>query len=329
MNEHFRELDNVKVVAVPPESWHLLHFPAYQRKPTPHKVQDIAAGIRDGYCPAPIILYRTGTSYRIVDGGHRFHAYRLNYETHGIRADIPALVYEENAIDQNVTFVLENNKLRMDPTAIIRADNRRRCCELIRSLCEMNAPFDGIYNIADYPIRPLSIVKAALLLHAQGDDLEVNTLAYLSVNRALDRLDSIVSPKGGSDFWCGVVEPFLAAELALWGPAGRHLCNFAVLGFAYFLAKNRPHFFDKKGNLVIKTTRTHVSEKRGTRQIESSNDRSDFAKLTALRKRWSEIGDQLSINAPRDPVRVAYEINLHFWKNRPKSARLWRPELSL
>ncbi len=327
--QEFKRVENVELVAVPTAAWHRLRFPAYQRKPTVHKVKDIAAGLRAGYVPTPIILYAAGDAYEIVDGGHRFQAYRLNYEQYGLEAEIPALIYDRVAIDQCQTFVLENNKLRMDPTAIIRADDRRACCGLIRALCETCAPFSGIYNIADYPVRPLSIVKAALLLHAQGDELDVNTLAYLSVNRALDRLDRIVGPAGGYEFWRGVVEPFLAAELALWGPAGRHLCNFAVLGFAYFLAKNRPRFFDKKGNLVIKTTRTHVSEKRGSREFASAADRSDFAKLASLGKRWEEPKDHLHQEAPRDPVRVAYEINLHFWKNRPKSARLWRPELSL
>ena len=332
----FKTVENVELVAVPTAAWHLLRFPAYQRKPTVHKVKDIAAGLRAGYAPAPIILYAEGDAYEIVDGGHRFQAYRLNYEQYGLEADIPALIYDRRAIDQCQTFVLENNKLRMDPTSIIRADDRRACCHLVRSLCETCAPFSGIYNLADYPVRPLSIVKAALLLHAQGDELDVNTLAYLSVNRALDRLDKIVGPAGGYEFWRGVVEPFLAAELALWGPAGRHLCNFGVLGFAYFLAKNRARFFDKKGNLVIKTSWSRVSEKRvtgGKRELREVNskdaDRSDFAKLTSLGKRWEEPKDHLHQEAPRDPVRVAYEINLHFWKNRPKSQRLWRPELSL
>lgn len=324
----FKRVENVELVAVPRESWHRLRFPAYQRKPTVHKVRDIAAGLRDGYIPAPIILYADDGAYEIVDGGHRFLAYRQNYEQHGISADIPALIYDRTAIDQCRTFVLENNKLRMDPTAIIRADDRRSCCHLIRALGEMTAPFAGIYNLADYPVRPLSIVKAALLLHAQGDELDVNTLAYLSVNRALDRLERIVGPNGGYEFWRGVVEPFLAAELALWGDQGRHLCNFAVLGFACFLAKNRPRFFDKKGNLVIKTTCSRVFPKRGNKEYEV-NDKSDFAKLAALGKRWEEPKDRLHQEAPRDPIRVAYEINLHFWKNRPRSQRLWRPELSL
>jgi hypothetical protein len=325
----FKEVEHVRLVAIPPESWHLLSFPAYQRKATPHKVKDIAAGLRDGYQPAPIIVYRNGEAYRIVDGGHRFSAYRLNLESYGLAADIPALVYDEEAIDQNQTFVLENNKLRMDPTAIIRADNRRRCCEIIRYLGEEDGPFPGIRNIADFPIRPLSIVKAALILHAQGEELDINRLAYYSVSRALDALERITGEQGGNDFWVDCAIPFLHYELELWGHEGRHLVNFGVLGFAYFLAKNRKRFFDKKGNLVIKTTRTHVSEKRGSREIESKDDRSDFAKLAKLRNRWNELGDQLHIEAPRDPVRVAYEINLAFWRNRPKSQRLWRPEMSL
>lgn len=168
-NTPFKPLTNVKLVAVPQESWHLLQFPAYQRKPTQQKVRDIAAGLRDGYTPAPIIPYKTGASYRIVDGGHRFHAYRLNYEQHGVLAEIPALIYDERAFDQTQTFVLENNKLRMDPTAIIRADERRSSSGLIRELAiASNSSFAGIENIAEYPVRPLSIVKAALLLNAQG-----------------------------------------------------------------------------------------------------------------------------------------------------------------
>ena len=88
--EHgFKEVNNVALVAVPTEAWHLLRFPAYQRKPTIHKVRDIAAGLRDGYAPSPIILYETDGAFEIVDGGHRFHAYRLNYEQYGLAADIP------------------------------------------------------------------------------------------------------------------------------------------------------------------------------------------------------------------------------------------------
>lgn len=325
----FKYVENVKLVAVPQESWHLLQFPEYQRKPTQQKVRDIAAGLREGYTPAPIILYQTGSSYRIVDGGHRFHAYRLNYEQHGFLADIPALIYDGRTFDQSQTFVLENNKLRMDPTAIIRADDRRCASGLIRELgVTMGSNFNGIENIAEYPVRPLSIVKAALLLHARGYDLDANTLAYLSVNRALDRLEKIVGGKGGEDFWNGVVIPFLNAEIALWGVQGRHLVNFGVLGFALFLGKNRPRFFDKNGNLVIKTTRAHVSEKRGRNYEYEKPDRSDFAKLASLQPRWNKPSDRLYQEASRNPLVVAGQINDHFWKNVNRTARIWRPELS-
>lgn len=329
--EMFHELPGVMLVAVPPESWGLLRFPAYQRKPTAHKVRDIAKGLRAGYQPAPITLIHTGGAYLIVDGGHRFSAFRLNHESYGIAADIPALVYNQDAIDQNQMFVLENNKLRMNPTAIIRADNRHRCSDMVRMLGRSGlldgTPFDGCANVADYPVRPLSIVKAALVLHAQGEDLWINTLAYYSVSRALDRLDAIIAEDPG--FWLHVLLPFLRYEFLLWGSAGRHLLNFGVLGFAYFLSKNRARFFDKSGNLVIKTTRSHVSKKRGSREYTTDSDRSDFAKLASIRDRWNEPGDLLRIEASRDPVRVAYEINVHFWKNKAKNTRIWRPELSL
>lgn len=344
--EIFHELPGVMLVAVPPESWGLLRFPTYQRKPTAHKVRDIAKGLRDGYQPAPITLIHTGGAYLIVDGGHRFSAFRLNYESYGIAADIPALIYNQDAIDQNQMFVLENNKLRMNPTAIIRADNRHMCSEMVRMLGRSGlldgTPFDGCANVADYPIRPLSIVKAALVLHAQGEDLWINTLAYYSVSRALDRLDAIISEDPG--FWLNVLLPFLRYEFLLWGSAGRHLLNFGILGFAYFLSKNRARFFDKSGKsmtsvvatssrrspeiLSIKTTRTHKSKSSGSREIKS-DDRSDFGKLAALRDRWDKPGDLLRIEASRDPVRVAYEINLHFWYKKQKSERIWRPELSL
>jgi hypothetical protein len=327
MNKIFQDVPNVTLVAVPPESWHLLHFPAYQRRQTQNKVRDIARGIENGYMPAPIILYKTGASYRIVDGGHRFQAFRRVHERTGLAPAIPALIYGEEAGDQNVIFVNENCKMRMDPTAIIRADNSRAVSVLLRGLGGENEPFEGCGDLADYPVRPLSIVKAALCLHAEGDDLDHNRLCYLSVARALDELEAIIAKDDG--WWRRVVIPFLNCELALWGEKGRHLVNFAVIGFALFLAKNRTHFFTKSGDLVIKTTRTHVSQKRGSREIALANDdRSDFAKLKALKKVWDEPGTRLYSEAPRNPLVVAGQINDHFWKNRKRSVRAWRPELT-
>jgi hypothetical protein len=221
--------------------------------------------------------------------------------------------------------VNENNKMAMNPTNIIRADDRRFCSFAVRALGEADGPFAGCADVADFPIRPLSIVKAALLLHADGPTLVVDTLAYLSVSRALDALNAIVRGDE-TQWWERVLEPFLRYELALWGSEGRPLLNFGVLGFALFLAKNKPRFVDKKGKLVIKTTWTHVSEKRGSREYEST-DRSDFAKLAALKERWEKPGDLLRIEASRDPYAVAREINAHFWKNRPQAQRVWRPQM--
>ena len=330
---YLKEVPGCTLAAIPPEAWHLLTFPEYQRTPLPTRVRQIAQGLREGYAPAPVILYEQAGKYLIVDGGHRVLAHRLNRDRFAYERDVIALVYSSDAIDQNVCFVNENNKLRMDPTAIIRADNRRLCCQIIRHLGAPDNPFCGLDELADYPIRPLSIVKAALILHAQGEELEINRLAYYSVSRALDHLEAILTKKKtGVDFWLNVVEPFLRYELELWGTTGRHLVNFGVLGFAHFLSKNRARFFDKTGTLVIKTTRRDFSEKRRAKgwavEYQSKTD-SDFAKLAALRERWDKLGDQLHIEAPRDPVRVAYEINLWFWKNRPVNQRLWRPELSL
>ena len=329
---YLKEVPGCTLAAIPPEAWHLLTFPDYQRTPAAHRVRQIAQGLREGYDPAPVILYAQAGKYLIVDGGHRILAHRLNRDRFAYERDVIALIYTEEAIDQHVCFVNENNKLRMDPTAIIRADNRRHCCAIIRRLGEPDRPFNGLDELADYPIRPLSIVKAALILHAQGAELEINRLAYYSVSRALDHLEAIITTKAGGAFWVNVVEPFLKYETELWGVEGRHLVNFGVLAFALFLSKNRPRFFDAKGNLVIKTTRHSVSEKRRAagRQAEfEDKNNSDFAKLAVLACRWNELGDQLHIYAPKDPVRVAYEINLWFWKNRPVSQRIWRPELSL
>jgi len=337
----FAELPFVRLVAIPPESWHLLHFPDYQRRQTAHRVRDIARGIRAGYYPAPIILYKAGLSYRIVDGGHRYLAFRRVFEEEGHAPPIPALIYDgdafgnEPACDQHRIFVNENNKLRMDPTAIVRADHSRQVSRYLRALSEPGFPFADPpeawecrrpLDVADYPVRPLSIVKAALLLAVpEGEEIDHNRLAYLSVNRALDELEAICTRD--ESFWARAVRPFLACEIGLWGWKGRHLVNFAVTGFALFLAKNRRHFFTKEGELVIKSTRSRVFEKRRSKEYEVA-DNSDFAKLAALKKEWERIGSRIWQEAPRDPMVVAGQINDWFWKNRPKSVRVWRPELT-
>ncbi len=330
----FRKIPNVTLAAIPPEAWGLLRFPAYQRKPTSRKVKDIAKGLRDGYQTAPIILYKSDDAFQIVDGGYRFSAYRLNYETYGIAADIPALIYEQDAIDQNQTFVLENNKLRMDTNSMIRADNTRICSKLLRAMGRDKSlegtPFYGCADLADYPIRPLTIVKAALFLAAQGGDIRGNDLAYLSVIRALDRLEQVIAYEHRNDFWGNVLNPFLRYVFSLWGDSGRHLLNFGVIGFAYFLARNGARFFDSDGKILINTKRRDKSQSCRGRNVEyESKTDSDFAKLAAVKDRWNKLGDDLRIYAPNDPVRVAFAINAHFWYKKQHSERIWTPERDL
>ncbi|MCK4783969.1 MAG: hypothetical protein KAV87_09480, partial [Desulfobacteraceae bacterium] len=178
-------------------------------------------------------------------------------------------------------------------------------------------------DLYDYPIKPLTIVKASLILAQDDDDLAINSLAYLSVARATRALDGILEQR--LLHWVTTVQ-FLTYSLQLWGEEGRHTLNFGVLGFAYFLAKNREVFL-KNEKLVIKSTRYGISEKSRTKK--ELKDNTDFTKLAALRSRWENWGDQLWINASRDPVRIAIEINNHFWSHRKKSVHIWRPELTL
>jgi hypothetical protein len=118
---------------------------------------------------------------------------------------------------------------------------------------------------------------------------------------------------------------FLDYIFELWGNDGRHLNNFGVLGFAYFLVKNRPRFFDGE-ELIINAMRSRNMGKRGN---ISTSDRSDFTKLQYLKDRWSKPGDILAIEATRRPDIVAYVINQWFWRNVPKQNRIWRPETTL
>lgn len=159
----------------------------------------------------------------------------------------------------------------------------------------------------------------------RGDELEINSQAYLSVANATKAFDEILL-KHGDIAWTNLVR-LIDYMQQLWGDQGRHMLNFGVIGFAFFLSKNAPQFFNKKGVLEIKTKRLTVSEKRGAREFEHLA-KSDFGKLAALRTRWEDIGDQLWIEASRNPLRIAGQINTHFWKNKPVSQRIWRPELS-
>jgi hypothetical protein len=308
----------VRLVEIPPELWHALALPDYQRKQNPAKVKDIARGLREGYRPAPILLYVREGGLAVVDGGHRVAAPRLNREQHNFTRDIPALLYEAEAMDQHLSFALENNKLRMSPTALIQADRRRAVSALLRALKDgVFSPAESIY---DYPVGPLTVVKAALLLYRPDAAQAVNRLAYLSVARALEEADRALEED--PSFWGFVVLPFLSSIGELWGFKGRQCLNFGVIGFAYFLSRNRAYFYDD-GLLEIQKERSRNSGKRGTRE---TRDRSDFVKLAALGEKWNKWGSTLYEEAPRDPIRVAREINEHFWRNRPRAGRAWQPE---
>jgi len=327
---YLKEVADCILADIGPEAWHLLTFPAYQRTPSPQRVREIAKGIREGYAPGPLTLYAQGGKYLIVDGGHRFLAHQLNRERYGHVRDILALIYAEDALDQREAFVNENTKVAMSPTNIVRADNRTLAAALIRDLAAPGFPFAGCDDVADFPIRPLTCVKAALILHTEdGLSLDANNFIYLSVARALAALDQAIlaDNDGGKDFafWLGAFCPFLRYLPALWGDEGRHLLNFGVLGFALFLTKNKPYFFDKEGKLSIKTSWSHVSKKRGAREFESTVDRSDFAKLAALKEKWENPGFLLYAEAARDPLACARELNAQFWKNRPQAQRVWKP----
>lgn len=314
----------ISLVHVPPTQWHRFVWPDYQRSPNPSRVKQIAQGIRAGYDPGPVTLYEIDGRLNVVDGGHRIKAYMHNRIHHGIDDPILAIVYQKNAIEQNLTFILENTKMRMNPTCIIKADSRSIACARIRALGEKGGIFMDFGALEAYPIKPLTLIKAAIILNLRGDDLAINSLAYLSVARAVAALDRMIADD--EQCWKNL-EALIRYEIRLWGCEGRHLLNFGVLGFAYFLAKNAPAFFGRNG-LEIRTKRLLVSKKRGAREFESA-DRSDFGKLKALQDRWDKPGDQLRINASRDPVAIALEINSHFWKNRSKSLRIWRPETTL
>lgn len=322
-----KEMTGCRLAAVSPEAWHLLRFPDYQRTPSPYRIREILKGLKDGYTPAPIVLYDLEGVLYIVDGGHRVMAYRQLRDRYGIDRDIPAMIYAEEAIDQNQLFVNENNKLRMDPTAIIRADQRHMASFCIRGLNKDVPMLADCDDVADFPIRPLTLVKAALILGANPAKIDANTLAFISVSRALDSLEAFIAGDE-TGWWYRVPVPFYNAVFTLWGREGKHLLNFSVQGFALFCMKNGSCFFDKNGDFVIKSARTHVSAKRGTREIKLKNDdRSDFAKLSALKPRWEKLGDQLSIAATYNTHAVAREINNHYWKNRSKAARVWQPEM--
>lgn len=314
----------IEFVHIFPDQWHLLTLPDYQRAPNRARVNQIARGIRDGYKPAPITLYEKGDGYfNIVDGGHRYMAYMDNKTRHGINDGILSLVYRKGSIEQNMTFIHENTKLRMNPTNIINANTESEVCRRIRALGDEDRLFEE-FTIEEYPVKPLSLIKAGIILdhREDGEDLAIHTLAYMSVANAVKAFDASIEEKGDG-IWDTLVK-FIRCEEDLWGFSGRHLLNFGVLGFAYFLARNPKTFFTDEG-LVIKSKRTHVSEKRGCIEYES-DERSDFAKLMTLEARWNKAGDQLCINASRSPVAIGLEINVHFWKNRPKAQREWRPE---
>jgi hypothetical protein len=83
-------------------------------------------------------------------------------------------------------------------------------------LGEMTAPFAGIYNIADYPVRPLSIRQGGPPPPCPGRRPGRQHPRLPLRQPRIDRLDRIVGRAGGYEFWRGVVEPFLNAELALW-----------------------------------------------------------------------------------------------------------------
>jgi hypothetical protein len=332
MNEHIttigRPVDpqtGVSLVHIHRDQWYLFRWPDYQRTPNMTRVKVIAKGIRDGYEPGPVTLYEQNGNLNIVDGGHRVKAYMHNMEKFSHIAPILAILYRENAIEQNAAFILENTKLRMNPSNIIRADHKSKCCGLIRAMGDPGGIFQEYIDLENYPTRPLTLIKAGIVLTMRDEELEINNQAYLSVANAVKLYDEVMTRKGDAA-WTNLVK-LVEAIQALWGETGRHWLNFGVLGFAFFLSKNAPRFFNKRGELEIKSTRLSVSEKRRAREFQDSVN-SDFGKLAALRERWEERGDQLWIEASRNPLRIAGQINTHFWKNKPVSQRIWRPELS-
>ena len=327
----FKEVDGVRLVAVPPEAWKLLSFPEYQRIPGKARVKRIAEGIRGGYVPAPITLYRRDGKYLIVDGGHRFMAHGLNRELGHVQ-DILALLYDEETIDERTTFTHENTKLKMDPTAIIRADDRRPSCAAIKALGNADGPFAGAEDLVDYPIRPMSILKAALTLHAHGRELYLHNLAYLGVDKSLDKMDEILKSKGakgrpaGVEYWDAALIPFLRSVVDLWGVKGRHLTSAGVHGFSYFCAKNRACFFDEEGKFAIKTTRGNVVTTRRQKKTYERPDGSDFLKLQNIKPQWEKWSGPLWIAAGQTAFAVAWEINRLFWTGRPEEQRIWHLE---
>lgn len=316
---------SVVLVKIPPAQWQQFQWPAFQRQPNQHRVKEIAAGMRDGYEPGPITVYRDNGRFNIVDGGHRVRAYMLNRKTFGISRPIMALMYDLKTIDPNRTFVIENTKLRMNPINIIRADNRSRCCELVRELKEPGHIFAAYDDLYDYPVKPLSIIKVGVIMGKCSEELLLSSMSNLPVARAVKSLDAILEKN--PLHWRTVVQ-FLQYAVELWGFEGRHLTNFGAMGFAYFLIRNRPVFF-KDGNLLIKTTRAHVFERRGHQEEHEKADRSDYAKLASLKARWDSLRELLGYEATRDATRVALVLNEFFWRNRPKKNRVWRPELSM
>lgn len=312
----------VRLVMIPPDVWRKFKWPDYQRSPNQNKINQIAQGLIKGYKPGPVTVYQKNGHLNLVDGGHRVMAYMQNFEKEGIKENILALLYNEGSIDENETFVAENTKLRMNPLNIINANNKSRVCALIRGLK------DNVFNHCDsihtYPVGALTIVKAGIILNSHIEEIIINRAAYLSVAKAIDEMDTLISKDNNS--WPNTVR-LLQYIIELWGLDGRHLLNFAVLGFAYFIHRNRALFLEN-GKLIIKSKSSRNFPNRGNKTYEI-NDKSDFVKLAALKDRWNELGDQLRINASRDPVRIALELNAYFWKHRPKRRKIWDPESTL
>lgn len=311
----------VRLVMIPPEVWRRFKWPDYQRSPNQNKINQIAQGLIKGYRPGPVTVYQKNGHLNLVDGGHRVMAYMRNLEKEGIKENILALLYDEGAIDENETFVAENTKLRMNPLNIINANNKSRVCALIRGL--KDNVFSQCDSVHTFPIGALSIVKAGVILNTHNEEIIINRAAYLSVAKAIDEMDMLISKD--NNCWPNTVR-LLEYIIELWGLDGRHLLNFAVLGFAYFIHRNRKLFIEN-GKLIIKSKRYTISEKCGT--MKELKDKTDYTKLAALKKRWNELGDQLYIYASRDPVRIALEINDYFWKHRPRKRKLWDPESTL
>lgn len=242
----------VSLVEIPASEWDRFTWPEYQRKPNMNKVRQIANGLMSGYQPGPITVHAQNGRLRLIDGGHRAMAYRLNRKEHGIDSPILAIFYDDdpkNKVNENRIFILENSQLAMQASHIINANTSSRCCGMVRALCDENQYFKPCQDVLSYPIKPLSIIKAGVILDKEGDDIQVNRNAYLSVSKAIDELDGILIQR--PRHWGRIVR-FLDYIFELWGNDGRHLNNFGVLGFAYFLVKNRPRFFDGE-DLVIKS----------------------------------------------------------------------------